>query len=273
MADDYPREVRCIPFQSVLGTQVLHAVGIAQAIKYCNESHVALVGCGDGATSEGDFNEALNFAGVFKAPVIFMVQNNGWAISTPRHSQTAARYLADRGQGFGVRACLVGGNDVLAGYQVVSEAIDRARAGYGPTLIEAITYRRGAHTTADDPAKYRPRDELERWAKRDPIRRYRKFLMDRKILTESEDRRIYSDIEAAFDGAIRAYEAFPPRNPQQHFTHVYAELTPQLKQQQAQLLQELDPEVDPKPSSGTPPDRFEDRAGWPLAGSDRASDL
>jgi pyruvate dehydrogenase E1 component alpha subunit len=244
IADDYPREVGCLPFQIVLGTQVLHAVGLAQAIKYQKETHVALVGCGDGATSEGDFNEALNFAGVYQAPVIFVVQNNGWAISTPRRSQTAARHLADRGQGFGVPACLVDGNDVLAVYQVVSEAVARARAGDGPTLIEAITYRLGAHTTADDPTRYRPQDELEQWAKRDPITRFRTFLRDRHILTESEDKHIFAEIDAEFDEALAAYEALPPRTPHQHFEYIFADLTPQLREQRARLLQELEIESD-----------------------------
>ena len=244
VADDYPFEARCVPFQIVLGTQVLHTVGIAQAIKYEEEPQVALVGCGDGATSEGDFNEALNFAGVFKAPVIFMVQNNGWAISTPRHKQSAARYIADRAVGFGMPGCLVDGNDVLAVYQVVADAAARARAGDGPTLIEAITYRLGAHTTADDPTKYRPEAEVEEWTMRDPITRYRQFLVDRSMLTEAEDKTLHEEINAEFEEAIAAYEALPPRTPRQHFELVYAEQSPQLQRQQTKLLQELETKSD-----------------------------
>jgi len=237
--DDYPLEARCIPFQIVLGTQLLHAVGIAQAINYQDKPHVALVGCGDGATSEGDFNEALNFAGVYKAPVIFVVQNNGWAISTPRSKQTAAPSIADRGVGYGVPACRVDGNDVLAVYQVVDEAITRARAGEGPTLIEAVTYRMGAHTTADDPTKYRPDEELEKWAKRDPIARFRAFLTNRNLLSEAEDEQIHKDADAEFSEALAEYEALPPRHPRQHFQYIFGNMTPQLERQQTQLLQDL----------------------------------
>lgn len=240
IADDYPREAGCIPFQIVLSTQVLHTVGIAQAIKYQGKPNVALVGCGDGATSEGDFNEALNFAGVFQAPVVFVVQNNGWAISTPRHKQTAARTIADRGPGFGIPSCLVDGNDVLAVYQVVSDAVEKARAGGGPTLIEAITYRMGAHTTADDPTKYRPEEELEKWAKRDPITRFRKFLMDGDMLTKTKDKEIRQEIDEEIGAAVEKYEALPPRTPHPHFDYVFAQMTPQLKRQRAQLLEDLE---------------------------------
>ncbi len=239
IVDDYPSEARCVPFQIVLGTQMLHAVGIAQAIKYERKPHVALVGCGDGATSEGDFNEALNFAGVFKAPVIFVVQNNGWAISTPRHQQSAARQIADRGLGFGVPSCVVDGNDVLAVYQTVSEAIDRARAGAGPTLIEAITYRMGPHTTADDPTKYRPQEEVERWAKRDPLVRFRTYLMDQNMLTEAEDKQLHEEVDTEFEANIAALEALSPPDPRQQFQHVYAEPTAQLRQQEAHIMEEL----------------------------------
>jgi pyruvate dehydrogenase E1 component alpha subunit len=239
IADDYPYEVGCVPFQIVLATQVVHTVGIAMAMKYNNEPYVAVAGCGDGATSEGDFNEALNFAGVFKAPVIFFVQNNGWAISTPRRRQTAAEHLADRGPGFGVPSHVVDGNDVLAVYQLVSDCVAQARAGDGPSLIEAITYRMGAHTTADDPTRYRPEAELQEWAKRDPIVRFRKFLLDRNMLTETEDQQIYDEINAEFEAAVAAYEALPPQSPGRQFELVFAAPTPQLKQQQAQFLQDL----------------------------------
>jgi pyruvate dehydrogenase E1 component alpha subunit len=235
---DYQREARCLPFQVVLGTQMLHAVGVAQAIKYNNEAQVVVAACGDGATSEGDFNEALNFAGVFKAPVIFVVQNNGWAISTPRRRQSAAEHIADRGPAFGLASCVVDGNDVLAVYQVVSEAIAQARAGNGPTLIEAITYRLGAHTTADDPTRYRSEAELKEWVRRDPIIRFRKFLMDCHILTEDKDKALHTQIEAEIDQAVEAYEALPSPDPRQQFKHIYAEMSPQLQRQHENLLRD-----------------------------------
>jgi pyruvate dehydrogenase E1 component alpha subunit len=239
IADDFPYEVGCVPFQIVLATQVLHTVGIAMAMKYKNEPYVALAGCGDGATSEGDFNEALNFAGVFKAPVVFVIQNNGWAISTPRSKQSAAKHLADRGPGFGVPSYVVDGNDVLAVYQVVSDCVAQARAGEGPSLIEAITYRIGAHTTADDPTRYRPETELQEWARRDPITRFRKFLLERNVLTEIEEKRIYDEVNVEFEAAVTAYTALPPQSPHRQFELVFAAPTPQLKQQQAQFLREL----------------------------------
>jgi len=140
--------------------------------------------------------------------------------------------------------CLVDGNDVLAVYQVVADAVARARAGDGPTLIEAITYRLGAHTTADDPTKYRPEAEVEEWEKRDPIIRYRQFLMDRSMLTEKEDKVLHEELNTEFEEAIAVYEALPPRTPQQHFDLVFAEQSPQLQRQQAKLLEALETEPD-----------------------------
>ncbi len=239
IADDYPPELNSLPFQVVLGTQMLHAVGIAQAIKYSGKPQVVVTSCGDGASSEGDFNEALNFAGVFKAPVIFVVQNNGWAISTPRKQQTAAESIAGRGRGFGVPGYVVDGNDLLAVYQVVSDAVARARAGDGPTLIEAITYRLTAHTTADDPTKYRSDSEVGPWLKRDPLLRYRKFLMNRNLLTKLEDQRIYQEAEARMLAAVETYEALAPQQPGMLFNLVYDKPSAQLKRQKQALLRDL----------------------------------
>src|SRR5438445_435061 len=159
--ENFPRETHCLPVQIVIGTQMLHAVGLAMAAKIAGDPAVAVGVCGDGATSEGDFNEALNFAGVFQAPVVLVVQNNGWAISVPRHKQSAAPTLAARGAGFGLPSVLVDGNDILAVYDVMQHAIERARSGQGPTLVETLTYRIGAHTTADDPTRYRTPAEVE----------------------------------------------------------------------------------------------------------------
>jgi pyruvate dehydrogenase E1 component alpha subunit len=239
IADDYPREAHCLPFQIVLSTQLLHAVGLAQAIQYEAKPNVVVAACGDGATSEGDFNEALNFAGVFKAPLVIVVQNNGWAISTSRRRQTAAEYIADRGPGFGIPGYVVDGNDLFAVYQVMAEAIARARAGDGPTLIEAITYRLGAHTTADDPTRYRHQVEVDEWLKRDPLLRFRRFLLDRHLLTEVEDQRLYEAVKAEIQAAVEAYEALSPLNPAQLFEFVYADQPPQLQRQRASLLKDL----------------------------------
>lgn len=240
VADDYPRQANCLPFQVVLGTQMLHAVGVGQAIKLNHQSHVVVTACGDGATSEGDFNEALNFAGVSKAPVIFVVQNNGWAISTPREQQTAAAYIADRGPGFGIPSRVVDGNDFFAVYDVVAEAIERARAGQGPTLIEALTYRLSAHTTADDPTKYRAEAEVEPWQARDPLLRFRTFLIDRGLLTEVEDEQLRETVAAEIQAVVDAYESLPAPDPRQLFRIVYDRPTPQLRRQERHLLNELD---------------------------------
>jgi pyruvate dehydrogenase E1 component alpha subunit len=240
IAGDYPSQAGCLPFQIVLGTQMLHAVGLAMAIKYKREPYVVVGVCGDGATSEGDFNEALNFAGVFKAPIVMVVENNGWAISVSRRRQSAASYLAQRGPGFGMPGCVADGNDVLAVYQTVSEAVDRARAGEGPTLVELLTYRMGAHTTADDPTKYRPEVELQEWAGRDPILRFRQFLLDRHILTGVADEEMHEAVEAEFEAVLAEYEALPPPDPRQHFELTFAQPTPQLLRQRAEILQDLD---------------------------------
>ncbi len=236
VAADYPPDVHCLPFQIVLGTQMPQAVGLAQAIKYKKHPYVVLASCGDGATSQGDFNEALNFAGVFQVPLIVVVHNNQWAISTPRHRQTAATHIADRGLGFGLPSYLVDGGDVFAVYQIVSECVERARAGAGPALIEAVTYRLAAHTTADDPTKYRSLAEVARYAKSDPLRRYRKFLSNHRLLTEDEDKGLHEAVAAEIQAYVEAYESLPPQSPTQLFQCVYAKQPVPQYQQQAAFL-------------------------------------
>src|SRR5438477_1692194 len=208
--EHYPGEIHCLPIQIVIGTQMLHAVGLAMAAKISGDKAVAVGVCGDGATSEGDFNEALNFAGVFQAPVVLVVQNNGWAISVPRHKQSAAQTLAARGAGFGIPSQLVDGNDILAVYDVMHKAIERARSGQGPTLIETLTYRIGAHTTADDPTRYRDAAEVETWKTKDPIVRFHTFLMKRDLLNEAQDKQLIEEVEAEINEAVAVAEAMPP---------------------------------------------------------------
>lgn len=239
--DSYPYEAHCLPFQIVLGSQMLHATGIAQAIKYDQKPDVVVAVCGDGATSEGDFHEALNLAGVFQAPVVFVVQNNGWAISVPRSRQTAAKYIAHRGPGYGIPAQIVDGNDVLAVYQIISDSVARARAGGGPALIEAITYRLGAHTTADDPRKYRPEAELQAWHQRDPIPRFLNFLLARDLLTEAENHHLQQEVADTVQAAVESYEALPAQSLDQLFSLVYAEMPPHLRRQQDELKRDLEP--------------------------------
>src|SRR6516162_318508 len=230
---NWPAETHCLPIQIVIGTQMLHAVGLAMAAKIAGDPIVAVGVCGDGATSEGDFNEALNFAGVFQAPVVLVVQNNGWAISVPRHRQSFAQTLASRGVGFGVPSELVDGNDVFAVYDVMQKAVERARAGQGPTLVETLTYRIGAHTTADDPTRYRDPLEVEVWKAKDPITRFQKFLIRRDLLTEDRARQTVDELEEEVNEAVRLAETMPPMAPDSFFDYTMANLSPRLEEQRA----------------------------------------
>jgi len=233
---DWPAESRCLPYQIVIGTQMLHAVGLGMAAKIAGDPVVSVGVCGDGATSEGDFNEALNFAGVFSTPVVLVVQNNGWAISVPRKKQSAAASFAARGEGFGVPAELVDGNDILAVYDAMNRAVERARSGKGPTLIETLTYRMGAHTTADDPTRYRSSAEIEAWQHKDPITRFQKFLLARDLLNESAIARMLADIEEEINEAVKIAESMPAMAPDSFFDYMTADLTPRLQAQRADLL-------------------------------------
>jgi pyruvate dehydrogenase E1 component alpha subunit len=167
------------------------------------------------------------------------VQNNGWAISTPRRKQSAAETIAQKAGAFGLPGVQVDGNDVLASYQVVKEAVDRARAGEGATLVELVTYRMQAHTTADDPKRYVPAAELEQWRAKDPIARFRRFLMDRSLLTEAAEAGMEEEISQEINRNVEQLEAMAPTPPDRIFELVYQEMTPQLRQQQAELLQYL----------------------------------
>jgi TPP-dependent pyruvate/acetoin dehydrogenase alpha subunit len=208
------------------------------------ENAVTMIGVGDGATSEGDFNEALNFAGVFKAPAVIVVVNNGLAISTPRSHQSAARYLKDRAIGFGMPGRLVDGNDVLACYSVMREAVEQARSGAGPTLIEAITYRHGAHTTADDPTRYRDPKEVEYWMHRDPTLRLKNYLMEQGIWDEVKDKNLLEDVESYVNEQAEIAYNHPTPGPDGMFNNVYEKLTPRMLRQREQLRHELNLEAE-----------------------------
>src|SRR6266516_778910 len=233
---NWPAESHCLPIQIVIGTQMLHAFGLAMAAKIAGDPVVAVGVCGDGATSEGDFNEALNFAGVYQAPVVLVVQNNGWAISVPRHKQSAAQTLAARGSGFGIPSELVDGNDILAVYDSMQKAVERARSGQGPTLIETLTYRIGAHTTTDDPTRYRDPAEVEAWRAKDPLARFQKFLTRRGLLDEDRVRQIVEEVEEAMNEAVQVAETKPPMPPDSFFNNMWANLPPRLEEQRADLL-------------------------------------
>jgi 2-oxoisovalerate dehydrogenase E1 component alpha subunit len=240
-----PGEYRVAPQCTPLATSTLHAVGFARAaqLKHCDQAALVLVG--DGATSEGDMHEALNFAGVWRAPVVFLVQNNGYAISVPLAKQTAAPALAYRGVGYGVRSMLVDGNDAAAVFATVRAAIAQAAAGGGPTLIEAVTYRVEAHTNADDAARYRPDAEVQAWLARDPIRRLETYLRGRGLLDDAGLAVLDADAEQRAAGLREAMNRPPDQDPAALFAHVYAEPTPALAAQREALLAEIaDPEGD-----------------------------
>jgi 2-oxoisovalerate dehydrogenase E1 component alpha subunit len=222
-----------------IGTQTLHAVGAAMAAQRLGEDSVTVAFLGDGATSEGDVHEALNFAAVFTTPCVFYVQNNQWAISLPVSKQTAAPSIAHKAIGYGMPGIRVDGNDVLACYAVMAEATARARAGGGPTLIEAVTYRLGPHTTADDPSRYRTREEVDHWLALDPIPRYRTYLQGQGLWSERLEERVAARSKRMRAELRDAVFGAPDIDIDEVFTTVYAEITPGLQTQRQQLRAEL----------------------------------
>jgi pyruvate dehydrogenase E1 component alpha subunit len=234
-----PYEHRVAPQCTPLATNTLHAVGMARAAAIKGEDMVTLVMLGDGATSEGDTHAALNFAAVWKAPVVFLVQNNGYAISVPLSKQTAAPSLAHKGIGYGIPGTIVDGNDAAAVYAVVRRAVTSAAAGAGPALIEALTYRVEAHTNADDATRYRSREEVDSWLARDPVTRLQAHLRHRGLLDEAADAALEAQAEAAAAGLRQRMRADISRDPADLFRHVYAEQTPALRKQQQELAAEL----------------------------------
>jgi pyruvate dehydrogenase E1 component alpha subunit len=220
-----------LPITIPVATQMPHAVGLAYAAQYRGDEAIVMAFCGDGATSEGDFHEAVNFAGVWHSPVVFVVQNNQWAISVPLKKQTGSRTIAQKALAYGIPGLQVDGNDVLAVYAACSEAAERARAGEGPTLIECVTYRLGVHTTADDPTKYRTAEEVAAWEKKDPLTRFTAYLKKKRLLDEGLEDEVDKEIAAA----IHRFEAMGPARPLTMFDHVYAELPPHVQAQRAEL--------------------------------------
>ncbi|MEZ0064101.1 2-oxoisovalerate dehydrogenase E1 component alpha subunit [Streptacidiphilus sp. MAP12-20] len=239
-----PKAHRVAPLSTPLATQAPHAVGLAHAARLRGDDVVALALVGDGGTSEGDFHEALNFAGVLNAPVVFLVQNNGYAISVPLAKQSAAPTLAHKAVGYGISGRLVDGNDAAAMHSVLTEAVEHARSGRGPVLVEAVTYRLEAHTNADDATRYRTPEEVAAWQARDPLAMLETHLREAGLIDDAE---VAAAAEAAEElaGEMRAeFHAEPELDPLSLFTHVYAEPTPQLREQAALLAAELAAEAD-----------------------------
>ncbi|ASW57655.1 pyruvate dehydrogenase (acetyl-transferring) E1 component subunit alpha [Plantactinospora sp. KBS50] len=226
---------QCTP----LATQSVHAAGVAYGEAYQGRDTVALVYIGDGATSEGDFHEGVNFAAVFKAPVVFLVQNNRYAISVPLSRQTAAPSLAYKGIGYGVRSEQVDGNDPVAVLAVLNRAVEHARGGHGPYLVEAHTYRMEPHTNADDPTRYRDGAEVQAWAGRDPITRLETYLRSRGALDDAAVAAVAAEADGYAADLRARMNAEPAVDPMSLFAHVYARPTPQLAEQAAQVRAEL----------------------------------
>lgn len=235
-----PEGANMLPPAIPIASQLLHASGIAWASKIRKLNSVSIVYFGDGATSEGDFHEALNFAGVFKLPIIFLCQNNLWAISTPREKQTAAETIAQKAIAYGIHGIQVDGNDILAVYKATKDAADRARKGEGPTLIETMTFRMGDHTTSDDSSKYRSDDLKKEWEPKDPILRLQKYF--EKIGTWSEDYgnwvkdTVAKEVEEAVEKGLNVEAP----SPYQMFEDVFVEMPKILQEQKEFLEKELE---------------------------------
>jgi pyruvate dehydrogenase E1 component alpha subunit len=228
-----PPGVNVLPYQISLAAQIPHAVGLAWGLRHQGSDGVVCAYFGDGASSEGDTHEALNLAGVRRAPVVFLLKNNGWAISTPVRKQTAATSFAARAAGYGMPGELVDGNDLFAVHDACTRAVARARAGEGPTLIEARTYRMGPHNTSDDPTRYVDADELEARRAGDPVARLRRHLQAKGLVDEASEEALVAELKAGVDAAVAEAEATTPPGPEAMFDHVYARPPQRVAEQRA----------------------------------------
>jgi len=230
-----PPECNDLPIAVPIASQCPHAMGLAWAMKLRKDDHAVLCYCGDGGTSEGDFHEAMNFAGAYHLPLVMLVANNQWAISIPREHQTASETIAQKALAYGFDGIQIDGNDPLAVYVATKEAVDKAKSGGGPTLIEAVTYRLGVHTTADDPTKYRSDEEVKKWEKLDPIPRFQKYLVETGVLDDKKIEDIEKGVLQEVAEAVDRYEAGRDVDPLDCFDHVFAEMPAELVQQRAEF--------------------------------------
>ncbi len=229
-----PDGVNDLPISVPIASQCQYAMGIAWASKLRKDSAVTVAFVGDGGTSQGDFHEALNYATVFKVPLVTVIQNNHWAISVPRHKQSASPTLAQKAFAYGLDGLQIDGNDILAVISAARELIDKARSGGGPSLVEAITYRLMMHTTADDPKKYRDEKEVEPWVAKDPLIRFEKYMRNKGLLDDKGMKTYEEEINAEIEDAIKYYEAF--KFDKYEFLHaMYATQTPELAGQEREL--------------------------------------
>ncbi|WP_336343511.1 pyruvate dehydrogenase (acetyl-transferring) E1 component subunit alpha [Halalkalicoccus ordinarius] len=231
-------ELPILPQSVPIASQLPHATGLGMAMNYADDDAAVLCCFGDGATSEGDFHEALNFAGVFSTPTVFFCENNGWAISMPRERQTASESIAIKADAYGFEGVQVDGNDPLAVYGVVREALSAARAGE-PVLVESLTYRQGAHTTSDDPSRYRDEEDLPDWRTADPLERYETYLREEGVIDDAIIETIAEETEEELAEAIERAESGPAARPEDVFDHVYESGDPRLEKQRDRLLEFL----------------------------------
>lgn len=242
-----PAGINDTPLSVPIATQCQYGMGIAWGCKLRKDGTCCIAFVGDGGTSQGDFHEALNFATVYNVPLVMIVQNNHWAISLPRHAQTKSQTIAQKALAYGLNGLQIDGNDILAVISAVRDAVEKARKGGGPTLIEAVTYRLAMHTTADDPKKYRTDAEVEPWIKRDPLPRFAKYLRDKKLLDDKVQALLEDEIRKELDAAVTIYEAYK-HDPYGMFKHMYAEMTPELQQQMAELKEYLEGQTSNAPA-------------------------
>ncbi|GMV13031.1 MAG: pyruvate dehydrogenase (acetyl-transferring) E1 component subunit alpha [Polyangiaceae bacterium] len=221
---------------SPIGTQITQAVGFAWAAKIQKKDLVTLAYFGEGATSSNEFHNGLNFAGVFKTPTVFLCRNNGWAISVPTERQTATRTFAEKGIAYGIPSLRVDGNDLFAVIAVTRDAVRRASQGEGPTLIEAITYRMGGHSTSDDPTRYRDKTLLDPWHERDPLTRIKRYLDKQGLFTDAEEQKLKAEIDARLKDAVEIAEKTPAPALESLFEDVYEKLSWNLREQRDELL-------------------------------------
>ncbi len=229
-------EINWVSISSPLGTQIVQATGAARAMQIRGEKRIAVTYFGDGSSSTNDAHTGLNFAGVWKAPALFICNNNGWAISTPLAQQCAARSLADKAVGYGMPALRVDGNDVLAMVQAIREAVDHVRSGEGPMFVEAMTYRIAPHSSSDDPTIYQPGAEREEWQQRDPIARFRRYLVAAGVMTEDETQQIHEECAEVVLASFKRNENVEKPTLESLFDDVYEDLPPALREQQEYLV-------------------------------------
>jgi len=225
------RRVHTVAWSSVIGTQLPHAMGAAWAARYLKHDVVCIGYLGDGASSSAEFHAAANFAGVFRVPLVFFCQNNQWAISVPLARQTASESIAIKAAAYGFPGLRVDGNDILAVIEGTRQAVERARSGGGPTLVEAVTFRMAGHSSSDDPTRYREAGLVAEWERRDPVARFRTWLSSRGLLAEGEEDRWKEEVNGEIGAAVQEAEALPPPAIETMFTDVYREVPPHIAEQ------------------------------------------